>query len=39
MVLKGETTLPWWSYIVALLLGGGVSELNARGYIITYTPS
>ena len=22
VVLKGQTTLPWWSYIIALLLGG-----------------
>lgn len=22
VVLKGETTLPWWSYIVALISGG-----------------
>ena len=22
VVLKGETTLPWYAYIVALLLGG-----------------
>lgn len=22
VVFKGQTTLPWWSYIVALLLGG-----------------
>ena len=24
VVLKGETTLPWWAYIVALLLGGAL---------------
>lgn len=22
VVLKGETTLPWWAYIISLLLGG-----------------
>lgn len=22
VVLKGQTTLPWWSYIIALILGG-----------------
>lgn len=28
MVLKGETTLPWWSYIIALLLGSVVAPFS-----------
>ena len=26
VVLKGETTLPWWAYIIALLLGAVIGE-------------
>nr|AGA20378.1 oligopeptide transporter 7 [Phanerodontia chrysosporium] len=32
VVLKGETTLPWYSYIVALLLGGIIAPLSTLLY-------
>ncbi|TBU24794.1 oligopeptide transporter [Dichomitus squalens] len=28
VVLKGETTLPWWSYIIALILGAFVAPFS-----------
>ncbi|GJE91208.1 oligopeptide transporter [Phanerochaete sordida] len=28
VVLKGETTLPWWSYIIALLLGSVIAPIS-----------
>jgi len=28
VVLKGQATLPWWSYIVALLVGGLVTPFS-----------
>ncbi|TCD71832.1 hypothetical protein EIP91_003175 [Steccherinum ochraceum] len=28
VVIKGDTTLPWWSYIVALLLGGFIAPFS-----------
>jgi hypothetical protein len=30
VVLKGQTTLPWWSYIVALLVGGKSPRAQAK---------
>jgi fructose-specific phosphotransferase system IIC component len=30
VVLKGQTTLPWWSYIVALILGAFVTVCHAH---------
>ena len=32
MVLKGETTLPWWAYITALVLGGVVTPFSTLLY-------
>ncbi|KAH9941508.1 oligopeptide transporter [Amylocystis lapponica] len=32
VVLKGQTTLPWWSYIVALLLGAFVTPFSTLLY-------
>ena len=28
VVFKGETTLPWWAYIIALLLGGFITPFS-----------
>jgi len=32
VVLKGQTTLPWWSYIVALLLGSFITPFSTLLY-------
>ncbi|KAH8093283.1 oligopeptide transporter [Cristinia sonorae] len=32
VVIKGDTTLPWWSYIVALLLGAFVTPFSTLLY-------
>ncbi|PCH44332.1 peptide transporter MTD1 [Wolfiporia cocos MD-104 SS10] len=32
VVLKGQTTLPWWSYIIALLLGAFVTPFSTLLY-------
>ncbi|KIP08832.1 hypothetical protein PHLGIDRAFT_23337 [Phlebiopsis gigantea 11061_1 CR5-6] len=32
VVLKGETTLPWWAYITALVLGGVVTPFSTLLY-------
>ena len=32
MIFKGETTLPWWAYIIALLLGGFVTPFSTLLY-------
>ncbi|KAJ8516828.1 hypothetical protein ONZ45_g5896 [Pleurotus djamor] len=28
VVIKGDTTLPWWSYIIALILGGFITPFS-----------
>ena len=45
MVLKGQTTLPWWAFITALILGGkstsstydGASAIS-HGFLAFVTP-
>ncbi|KAI0923949.1 hypothetical protein AcV5_009341 [Taiwanofungus camphoratus] len=32
VVLKGQTTLPWWSYIIALLLGAFITPFSTLLY-------
>ena len=32
VIFKGETTLPWWAYIIALLLGGFVTPFSTLLY-------
>lgn len=32
MVIKGQTTLPWWSYIIALILGAFVTPFSTLLY-------
>lgn len=36
-MLKGETTLPWWAYIISLLLGGMSSSFEPIRLLIVFS--